>query len=136
MDYTSQQAILAKMSTQGLTAATDDAGSGSLDTGVLEDVITDANNAIDGYLEATYALPLPTIPSKVAHAALIFACESLYQRRLAPEEKNIFSQEANFLRKWLEQISTGEISLGLTIPKAVPPVVGITEPMSMDYNTR
>jgi phage gp36-like protein len=136
MDYTSQAAILAKFSLQALIAATDDSGTGNVDNGILETIIQDAGYTIDGFLEATYSLPLSTIPEKVSHAALIFCCESLYQRRLAPEEKNIFSQEANQLRRWLEKISTGEISLSFTIPKALPPVVGITECMSMDYNTR
>lgn len=51
------------------------------------------------------------VPAKVREASLILICHSLYQRRLAPDEKNPFSTLAKFWRDELVQIGHGEMEL-------------------------
>ena len=48
------------------------------------------------------------VPGKIRQAALVLACHSFYQRRLAPDEKNLFSSEAKAFRDSLKKIAEGE----------------------------
>lgn len=47
------------------------------------------------------------VPAKIREAALILICHSLYQRRLAPDEKNIFETLAKMWREKLTGIGEG-----------------------------
>jgi hypothetical protein len=51
------------------------------------------------------------VPAKIRQAALDMICASLYMRRLAPEEKNIFGSSAKFYRDFLEEIGEGDKQL-------------------------
>lgn len=48
------------------------------------------------------------VPAKIREAALILICHSLYQRRLAPEEKNLFQDLADMWRKNLIKLGNGD----------------------------
>ena len=47
------------------------------------------------------------VPAKIREAALILICHSFYQRRLAPDEKNIFETLAKMWREKLTSIGDG-----------------------------
>ena len=47
------------------------------------------------------------VPAKIREAALILICHSFYQRRLAPDEKNIFETLAKMWREKLTSIGEG-----------------------------
>ena len=51
------------------------------------------------------------VPAKVREASLVLICHSLYQRRLAANENNIFSQQAKYWRTFLMEIGEGEKQL-------------------------
>lgn len=51
------------------------------------------------------------VPAKIREAALVLICHSLYQRRLAPNENNIFAPQAKYWRKFFEDIGEGEKEL-------------------------
>jgi hypothetical protein len=48
------------------------------------------------------------VPAKIREAALILICHSFYQRRLAPEEKNLFEDLAKMWRKKLIALGNGD----------------------------
>ena len=51
------------------------------------------------------------VPAKIREAALVLICHSLYQRRLAPNENNLFAPQAKYWRKFFEEIGEGEKQL-------------------------
>lgn len=51
------------------------------------------------------------VPAKIREAALILICHSLYQRRIAPDEKNLFADLAKFWRKFFTDIGEGTMEL-------------------------
>ena len=86
-----------------------------------------ASNAADAYVASIYQTPFTGyIPSKIKDAALIFAVEMMYQRRLAPEEKNIFKPQADLWREVLRTIGTGQVPLDANVPRLVTPGFAIT----------
>lgn len=48
------------------------------------------------------------VPAKIREAALILICHSFYQRRIAPDEKNIFETLAKMWREKLTAIGIGD----------------------------
>ncbi len=58
------------------------------------------------------------VPAKIREAALILICHSFYQRRLAPDEKNLFDTLAKFWRNELVQIGHGEMELDGTYKRS------------------
>ncbi len=58
------------------------------------------------------------VPAKIREATLILICHSLYQRRLAPDEKNIFGTLAKFWREELIKIGHGEMELDGTYKRS------------------
>lgn len=61
------------------------------------------------------------VPLKVQNAALELACESLYTRRLAPPEQNLFNEQAKKWRKELLAIGHGELELDAMFPRLFTP---------------
>ena len=127
MPYITRNDILTKISNSDLDQFTDDNGDGVADQGVLDLVISIASNAADVYVASIYQTPFTGyIPSKIKDAALIFAVEMMYQRRLAPEEKNIFKPQADLWREVLRTIGTGQVPLDANVPRLVTPGFAIT----------
>jgi len=127
MPYITRNDILTKISNTDLDAFTDDNGDGVADTGVLDLVIGIASNAADAYVASIYQTPFTSyVPSKIKDASLIFCCEMLYQRRLAPTEQNIFKSQADLWREVLRTIGTGNVPLDANVARLVTPGFGIT----------
>lgn len=128
MAYVTRDEVLTKISNSDLDAFTDDNGDGTPDPGVLDNVISVASNAADSYVASIYTTPfVGYIPAKIHDAALIFTVEMLYQRRLAPEEKNIFKPQADLWRKILTDIGTGLVPLDANVTRTVTPGFGILD---------
>lgn len=124
--YTDQATIETQISPQDLIAALDDSNQGTLDVAILNRIIAAASNEVDGYLSGLYTVPFNPIPSQVSTAALYFACEAIYRRRLAAKELNIFTYEAKYWREFLKGIAEGELSLDQSVSRAFAPGVAIT----------
>jgi phage gp36-like protein len=126
MPYITRDDILTKISNSELDQFTDDDGDGVADPGVLDMVIGIASNAADAYVASIYATPFTTyVPSKIKDATLIFACEMLFQRRLAPKEQNTFKPQADLWREVLRTIGTGAVPLDANVQRLVTPGFGI-----------
>lgn len=132
---------MTKISNTQLDAFTDDDGDGVADPGVLDLVIGIASNAADAYVASIYQTPfVGYIPSKIKDSTLIFACEMLYQRRLAPEEKNIFKPQADLWRQVLQTIGAGQQPLDANVSRKITPGFAIVQdsvltvdPIRQDY---
>jgi phage gp36-like protein len=137
MAYITRNDILTKISNSQLDQFTDDDGNGIPDSGVLDLVIDIASNAADAYVASIYETPFTDyVPAKIKDAALIFCVEMLYQRRLAPEERNIFKSQADLWREILTKIGTGQMPLDSNVSRKVTPGFGIIydSVLSVDRN--
>ena len=135
--YTTQALIESMIAEPDLTAALDDNNSGTINQDTLNNIIENVSTDIDGALANIYEVPFGSpLPPKVSRAALVFACEAIYQRRLAPNEKNPFTEQAKALREELVKIGAGELNLDLNISRAYPPGVAIVECSQIDMSMR
>ena len=115
MSYTTVEAITAKIPGPILDDALDDDHDGMRDDGLLDTIITNAQDQVDAFIGNRVSLPLTTIPAAVKTAALLFAIEEIYGRRQIELPKNYATAIAS-TRKWLEQIRDGKQTLDATAP--------------------
>jgi phage gp36-like protein len=132
MAYTTQAKIVSKIPAQHLNDACDDDGDGSADSGVLDGIIETVSTSIDSYLAGLYETPFADpAPAVCQEAALIFACENVYDRRQILD-KNPWKDRADAMRTRLEAIGKGSMPLDVTIEKEYTPGAAITEDVSVD----
>jgi phage gp36-like protein len=134
--YTSQNEIEKLIPPQHLNDALDDDRDGSADDDVLDQLIAVAANAVDAYLAGLYTVPFETPPAVVKEACLVFACEAVYARRLGLNEKNPFTDRADWWRKRLEKIGAGELPLDASQEKPNTPGAVVTEDVDVDSSLR
>lgn len=133
MAYTTRALIVAKIPSLVLNDALDDNGDGREDTGAMDNVITVASTEVDGYLAGIFSVPFADpAPAKVATAAFVFACYTIYQRRSTPDKDNPFADQNKFWREHLQKVGKGEIPLDAAIEKSFAPGAAITEPISLN----
>lgn len=95
-----------------LVEALDDDNDGKIDDGLVARICQRASDAVDSFLSGRYAVPLSPVPKLAVEAALIFACEQIYnRRRQGVDEKNPYTPRADDLRDRLKRISDREESL-------------------------
>lgn len=112
MSYTSQAEVEALIPARLLAEALDDDGAGMAAEGMLAQLITNAEVAVDGLIGSAVVLPLAEpLPKSVRRAALVFVLESVHQRRQVSGEANPWSKEADRWRSWLEKVGQGEATL-------------------------
>ncbi len=111
MAYCTLDDIKKLLPEESLIQLTDDAGSGVVDTDVVDDAIDYADQLIDGYLRGRYTLPLSTVPSFLKKLSIDLVIFYLYGRRPEIGNDNVAKKYVNTVRL-LEQIQAGKISLG------------------------
>ena len=128
--YTTQQLLQDEIGGLGkLTEALDDDGSGTLDPALVARILQRASDAVDSFLSGRYIVPLSPVPKLAAEAALIFACEILFnRRRQGADEKNPYTTRANNFREELKEISDRKKSLDATERPAFFPGAIIATP--------
>ena len=133
MSYITQQNLEDEIGGHAkLVEALDDTGSGSLPPGSVDRLTQRASLAVDAFLQGRYITPLSPVPALAAEAALIFACEILFnRRRQALDEKNPYSSRANDFRDRLKRISDREESLDAAERPAFTPGAIISEPSAL-----
>lgn len=106
------------------TAMTDDFAQGNLNQPIIDSICALASSKVDALVSSIYSVPFQSpIPSKIYNAAVVFAVEMLYARRLTPSEKNPMKNEADMLRKELMDINRGLLSLDYQATRAFTPVI-------------
>ncbi len=98
-----------------LIALTDDAGTGYLDTTILNQVIENASGKIDQFVGAVYDVPFNPVPPSVVPMAITIACYRLLRRRETPDEKNKFYEEYKDVIEFLKGVQSRDNTLDLSI---------------------
>ncbi len=115
MSYSAENDILLRLDEETLINLTDDAGTGTANTAVVIQAITDADALIDSYVGSVYAVPLTTVPDIVKEISVDIAIYNLYSRR-TDTIPDIRKDRFNNAIKYLQDIAGSKISLqGLTI---------------------
>lgn len=118
MLYASAEQMLARFGESELIALTDrDGAAGGIVTAVLDTALSDASALIDGYLAGRYALPLATPPVALTRLCCDMARYGLYDDQ-ANEQ---VSQRNSDAVRFLEKVSEGKISLGLSSEGSTTP---------------
>ncbi|MDE2106827.1 MAG: DUF1320 family protein [Patescibacteria group bacterium] len=119
-----------------LVEALDDNGDGQIDAGLVSRICQRASDAVDSFLSGRYVVPLSPVPKLAVEAALIFACEQIYnRRRQGVDEKNPYTARANDLRDRLKRISDREESLDAQEVPAFKPGAVIQRPSAINGST-
>jgi phage gp36-like protein len=111
--------ILERIDASRLVQLTDDEGSGSVNAERVAQAIADADEEIDGYAGARYAVPLDPAPGVVRKLSADIAIYNLYGRRdKVPEAR---AERYGRAVQTLEKIAAGKFSLGSGDPEGNPP---------------
>ena len=88
-----------------------DGGSGSVNTGYVEEAIKRADSLIDSYLCSRYDVPFVNVPQVIKYISCVLSIYFLYERsghgEIEPKRKDAYMDQMNLLRA----IASGEISL-------------------------
>ncbi len=135
MAYCAIEDILAEIQGSDLIGLTDDDNTGSLNTTVLNSIINNASSYIDGKVGNIYATPLSPIPSAIKDLCVRIVCYRLYRRRLAPGEKNNFTEDFNDAMETLNQINNGKYHLPTDPARSFPQGAVVREPMYVNASS-
>ena len=127
MPYVALDDLRGKIPQTFLVQALDDDRDGEVDAGLWELIQSQADQAVDSRLGQRYPVPFDDPPAIVSEAALIFACEAIYARRVGPEQ-NPWMGMGNAMRSRLERIGSGDESLTPEIARTKPSGGVISEP--------
>lgn len=127
MAYIAQSDITNVIDQVNLTAMLSDFATGVADQTLLANICQLASDKADALVSSIYTVPFANpVPVKIYTAAVVFACEMLYQRRLTPGEKNPMKDEADHWRSVLMDVNKGLLSLDYQSHRAFTPIVTST----------
>lgn len=139
MGYCNQNDLLAKISITDLLPFLDDQSSGSLNDAEVQarlaSIIDVESALIDGSIANIYDVPISPAPPILRAACIIFCCETIYRRRLTPDEVNPFKSQADLMRQRLEDIGNGKVHLDLRNPRNFPQGTYVASPIAMNYTS-
>lgn len=128
MAYVALSDLNGKIPPQFIVQALDDDADGAIDTGIWDLIASQAGQAVDARLGQRYEVPFADpAPAIVKEAALIFAAEAVYARRVGPEQ-NPWMGMGNAMRSKLDKIGAGEVPLTPEINRQKPSGVIVAEP--------
>lgn len=94
-----------------LVQLTDDKKLGTVDQGIIDKAIQDADEEIDGYLRGRYTLPLATATNLIKKISVDIAIYNLYTRKSEDVPETREKRYENAV-KLLKQINQGIVTLG------------------------
>lgn len=112
MDYCTIADIQAIAPAQDLIDLTDDAGTGQMQTSVVQAYIDDAGEIIDSYIRGRYVLPLSPVPLLLKKIARDIALHDLYSRRIRINPPEAITAAHKQALAWLQMIQAGKLILG------------------------
>ena len=118
-NYITQTDIENRIGEERLIELTDDDGLNTVNTTVLDQLISEAEGEVDGYLCKQYSVPLPSPPAIIKAICLDIVVYRLYGRREGTPE-DVEKRYQNAIR-YLEKVSKNQVSLGIdTLPPESP----------------
>lgn len=116
MAYSTQTDLEEQIGPDELIQLTDDTGSGTVDTSVVDRAIADADAEIDSYCGSRYIMPFSPVPAMIRKLSVDLAIYNLSSRRailkITDERQNRYDNAVRFLR----DVSAGRVSLGADTP--------------------
>jgi phage gp36-like protein len=112
--YCSQTDIETYIPPATLIELTDDDSTGEVNTTIVESVISDASEMVDGYLRGLYEVPVQTVPKLVKTITVDLCVHALYGRRLTEKMPESLTSRYKNALSLLKQIKLGEVMLGVT----------------------
>ncbi len=113
MNYAQVSDIQMIAPAQDLIDLTDDANTGSADTAVITQFLSDASELIDDYLRGRYALPFVAVPGLLMRICRDITLYRLYSRRIRINPPEAITDANNRAYKLLDRIQNGDIVLGV-----------------------
>lgn len=113
--YCTQADIVARFGETELIQLTDRAGISTVDSTAVEAAIADAAAEIDGYIATRYTLPLIPVPKIITRIAVDVALYQLFMARRMGATEEVRYRYTD-VRKLLENIAAGKVSLGVPSP--------------------
>ena len=113
--YCTQADIVARFGETELIQLTDRAAAGAVDVVAVEAAIADAAAEIDGYIATRYTLPLIPVPKIITRIAVDVALYQLFMARRMGATEEVRYRYTD-VRKLLENIAAGKVSLGVPSP--------------------
>lgn len=136
MAYIGYNDLLNYIDAQNLSAMTNDYdGNAPINMNIISSICQIASDEADAGVSAIYSVPFSTPPPKIRMAAIYFALEKLYQRRLTPQEVNPFTELAKQWRDTLKMINNGQMPLDDAYRRALQPIVAYTYPTRVNAPT-
>ena len=115
MSYCTQSDIISRRVPESeLIQLTDDADTGLVNTDVVDDIISEADELIDGFLRHRYDLPLSPVPGLLTGIAVDLCVYALYQRRAHVDTPETIIAGHKNAMKLLASIQRGELTLGVS----------------------
>lgn len=113
MGYCTLTDIMTYVPERELIETTDDTNTGEVNASLVDTIISDASELVDGYLSALYSVPLADVSKLIKSITVDIAVYLLYSRRLSLEMPDSLSARYKNALNLLEKIRKGEISLGM-----------------------
>ena len=133
MSYIQKSDLDGKVPASMLLQALDDNNDGVEDDGIWDSVVRGVQDAIDGFLEANFTVPLEEpLPAIVREAAKILTAEAVYMRRGLSGDQNPWIKQADAMRTRLEAIGSGEKQLTPEQDPQGPQGIVIQEPSRLN----
>jgi phage gp36-like protein len=104
----------------------EDPAATTVNTALLSQALADASAEIDSYLEARFALPLsdpPAVLNRIASDIAMYRLQALRPLHDLEEARRRYEDAIIMLTK----VADGEMTLGLALDNAEPPVAGAAE---------
>lgn len=111
MTYATQQNMIDRFGEDELVQLTDRVApaTGAIVAAVMDKALTDADAEINSYLQARYAVPLSPAPAMLERVACDIARYQLYDDRATEQVIQRYKDAV----KWLRDVSTGVVNLGI-----------------------
>lgn len=137
MAYCSLTDVAALININDVSAMSDDSSAGNLNNGitVVNNLIDLHSALIDGSIANIIDVPVVPTPPLLRAACALFVAESLYRRRLTPDEKNPFMAQADTMRDRLKSIGHGDLEFDLNYPRDYPQGAVVQTPLAVNMTT-
>ena len=128
MSYITNSDVQLRMGTASYIQLTDDSGSGSADTDIVDEARQGAEGEVDSYLSRRYAVPINLVTHPQVAAVLKSTSLDLVEYRLHARRRDVpvgVVNKRDAAVAWLRRVAGGETALPSVLPIAPNAASGI-----------